>query len=226
MIISHSHKFIFIKPWKTAGTSVETALSQYCSGNDIVTPLGDYWFNRDEKGKLIHHAMNAEGFEQHDDALTIKSRVPPEVWDNYFKFSMTRNPWDRALSLFFWRKRQDPKLTPKKRIYNYLGVPFDELREIKKIFTQYLQTDWPNNDRFYIIDGKLCVDFVIRYERLAQDFGKVCKIIGVPIAELPHLKSGIRRDQSHYSQYYDARSQAIVYERHKNDIELFNYKFE
>ncbi len=62
MIISHTHKFIFIKSFKTAGTSIESTLSNYCSGNDIVTPINDYRHNRNEKGEFTHKAMNAEEF--------------------------------------------------------------------------------------------------------------------------------------------------------------------
>ena len=58
MIISHTHQFIFIKSAKTAGTSIEAALSNSCIENDIVTPLYDYKFNRDENGQWIHHAHN------------------------------------------------------------------------------------------------------------------------------------------------------------------------
>ena len=61
-----------------------------------------------QEGRFIHHAMNAEGFEQHDDALTIKGQIPLEVWDNYFKFSMTRNPWDRALFIIFLEEKTTP----------------------------------------------------------------------------------------------------------------------
>ena len=145
MIISHSYKFIFIKPWKTAGTSIEAALSQYCSNNDIVTPLNDYWFNRDQSGDWVHKAMNGEGFDQHDGAQTIKDKIPPETWANYFKFSMTRNPWDRALSLFFWKARRFPELRAKKSFYHYLGIPFNELQKTREIFTQYLKTDWSSH---------------------------------------------------------------------------------
>ena len=85
MIISHSHRYIFIKSEKTAGTSVEAALSKHCTDSDIVTPLGDYWFNRGEKGEWIHSAMNAEGFFQHDPAAEVKRKVAPEIWNDYFK---------------------------------------------------------------------------------------------------------------------------------------------
>jgi len=230
MIISHSHKFIFIKSIKTAGTSIEAVLSNYCSGSDFVTPLYDYAFNRDEKGKFIHQSMNAEESKeivQHVDALTLKEKIPDDIWHDYFKFSIIRNPWDRAVSNFYWEKRQDPTLNPRKRFYHHLGVPFDELAALRKKFSTYIRSDnWDNNDSFYTIDGELCVDFVIRYENLAEDFNKVCKKIGVQTDSLPHLKSGIRKKSYHYSEYFDEESKAIVEERHRNDIRLFNYQFE
>ncbi len=39
MILSHRHKFVFIKGIKVAGTSAEIALSQLCGAEDIVTPV-------------------------------------------------------------------------------------------------------------------------------------------------------------------------------------------
>jgi hypothetical protein len=39
MILSHKHRFIFIKGMKVAGTSAEIALSQICGPDDIVTPI-------------------------------------------------------------------------------------------------------------------------------------------------------------------------------------------
>jgi len=39
MIVSHEHKFIFLKTKKTAGTSIELALTELCGPQDVITPL-------------------------------------------------------------------------------------------------------------------------------------------------------------------------------------------
>ena len=39
MIVSHSRKFIFLKTRKTAGTSLEIALSKYCGPEDVLAPI-------------------------------------------------------------------------------------------------------------------------------------------------------------------------------------------
>jgi hypothetical protein len=233
MIISHTHRFLFMKSIKTAGTSVEAALSQYCGGDDIVTPLNDFSFNRDESGAAVHRAMNAERLPwwdkeigQHVDAPTMKAHLPDEIWRSYFKFSIARNPWDRTVSNFAWLTRNDATMKPRKRFYHRLGVPFDERRELRTLFGRFVRRNPQTNDRFYVIDGELCVDFVIRYESLSQDLDTVCRRLGIPPPNLPRLKAGIRKGADHYSQYYDDETRDFVAELHRNDIRLFGYRFE
>lgn len=227
MIISHSRRFIFIKSAKTAGTSLEAALSNYCSGSDVVTPLGDFEFNRDETGRWVHRARNAEGFEQHDWGVTIRNKVGPAVWNDYFKFSIARNPWDRVVSLFTWKARNDTSLKATTELLGRVGLPTDVLKEMRRRFAEFVvRGEWETNDRFYVIDAALCVDCVIRYEALGDGTLEVCRRIGVAPIELPRLKSGFRPGQYHYSRYYDDATKAIVAERHRNDLRLFGYRFE
>jgi Sulfotransferase family len=225
VIISHSHRYIFIKSEKTAGTSVEAALSTHCTDTDMVTPLGDYWFNRGERDEWIHSSMNAEGFFQHDPAAEVKRKVAPEIWNDYFKFSIVRNPWDRVVSNFSWEARNKPDLRPNQRWYHRLGVRYDEFRATTMLFRKFVASDWTTNDRFYVLDGALCVDFVIRYERLTEDLADVCRRVGLPPVALPHLKAGLRNGGHSYAEYYDEASKAIVAKRHANDIRLFGYEF-
>ncbi len=226
MIISHSRKFIFIKSAKTAGTSLETALSNFCSGDDVVTPLGDFEFNKDATGRWQHKTMNVGDFQQHDWAVTIRDKVGPQIWNEYFKFSIARNPWDRVVSLFTWKSRNAPKPAEGGGLLRKIIGKSDEMQSTREKFAEFLTGDWETNDRFYVIDDQLCVDQMLRYEHLADDVVALCSRIGIPTIELPRLKSGFRPNEIHYSRYYDEQSKALVGERHRNDIRFFGYRFE
>ena len=39
MILSHRYRYLFLKTNKTAGTSIEIALSKFCGPDDIITPI-------------------------------------------------------------------------------------------------------------------------------------------------------------------------------------------
>jgi hypothetical protein len=223
MIISHTHRFIFIKSTKTAGTSIEAALSQHCTGDDVVTELGDYKHNRDEDGNWIHRAMNSAGFDQEEPARSVRDKLGEQVWNGYFKFSIARNPWDRAVSSFSWHNRRGTK---PQGLIQKLGLARDEVKAMRPAFADFVRNDLKTNDRFYIIDGELCVDYVIRYERLQEGYDEVCRRIGIPSRALPKLKSGIRNSSRHYSEYFDAESREAVRQRHENDLRLFGYTFE
>jgi hypothetical protein len=118
MILSHEHKFIFIKTAKTAGTSIEVFLSKQCGPDDIVTPIAppvEGHHARNYEGfinplpeilerpakifsALRHSFISREKFYNHMPAREVKHRVPADVWNGYFKFCVERNPWDKVLS--------------------------------------------------------------------------------------------------------------------------------
>jgi hypothetical protein len=54
MIVSHKHKFIFLKTKKTAGTSIELALSPFCGDSDILVPLA----RAEETLRMVRGAQN------------------------------------------------------------------------------------------------------------------------------------------------------------------------
>ena len=57
MILSHKYKFIFLKTRKTAGTSLEIALSRFCEEGDINTRIPQ----EDEKIRAQFSGTAAEG---------------------------------------------------------------------------------------------------------------------------------------------------------------------
>ena len=55
-------------------------------------------------GSAVNKAydMKAHGENSHAKAITIKEQYP-EIWNEYLKFSIVRNPWAAEVSNFFYR---------------------------------------------------------------------------------------------------------------------------
>ena len=99
MIISHKHKFIFIKSPKAAGTSIQVVLEPFCGDDDIVTSMRPY-----EPPMSKYRPRNGDGWHSHLDAMQIVDRLPSDIWSSYFKFAFERNPWDRTISNYWFRR--------------------------------------------------------------------------------------------------------------------------
>ncbi len=198
MIVSHRHKFIFVKTRKTAGTSLEIALSEHCGPNDVITALsGDDERHRRAlgfrgaqnvdiplrrhsprqlAGVVRHHRIRT--LHNHFAARRIRQAVGPDVWDDYLTFTVERNPFDKAISRYWWSTGGDEP-----------RPSFDEFVLHRSL------SDWP----LYTIGDVVAVDFVLRYERLAGDLETLSDRLGLPI-RLPEqrAKGEHRLDRRHY----------------------------
>ena len=117
MIVSHQHRFVFVKTRKTAGTSIEIALAQHCGPDDIITPIdevdeqirrnlghrGPQNFEVRKKVRgIIGIARRMLGkdvvrYYNHIPAGSIRDNVGAQIFDSYQKFCVVRNPWDRLI---------------------------------------------------------------------------------------------------------------------------------
>lgn len=89
MPISSTLHTIFIHIPKNAGESIERTLDMY-GGN----PLETFWGVLENRSVL-----------QHLTAVQVRERLLSDVWDQYFKFAVVRNPWSRAVSEYKWYLR-------------------------------------------------------------------------------------------------------------------------
>jgi len=199
MILSHKYKFIFIKTTKTAGTSLEVALSRYCGKDDIITPI--------LPPVELHEPRNDSGFYNHIGASEIKSKVHPDVWKNYFKFTFERNPYDKMVSWYWWIKHQ-----------HHINENFKEfcLKCEDGIY------DLPTDFEKYSIDEKIVVDFIGKYESLSVDFENVCKDLNIPFdGNITKEKAYSRQNNNHHSIYYDNETKKIIEKHFWRELKLF-----
>lgn len=99
MILSHKHKFIFIKARKTGSSAVEVNLAKHCGKDDIVTPL--VLHPAMDEDKVEYSPRNCEDIHNHMPVNEIMERFPDE-WRDYLKITIIRNPYDYIISLYWW----------------------------------------------------------------------------------------------------------------------------
>ena len=228
MIISHKHKFIFLKTGKTAGTSVEIALSKFCGANDIVTKISEvdeetrkslgytgaqnYKGNRAPAFKWIKSLLGkpeAATFFNHMPATRVRALISREIWDSYFKFCIERNPWDKTVSYYYWKNRSEPRPP----MIDWLNKGAHKVLQDR-------------GRQLYTIDGNIVVDQVIKYENLADDLETIRLKIGLPEPlELPNAKSSIRKDRRHYQEIFSDEERQIIAKDFAYEIRTFGYEF-
>lgn len=117
MILSFKHKFIFLKTNKTAGTSMEIALSGICDPEDIITRISDDdQLAREALGfpgpqnHIIRDIRNKRGkvpnehkFFNHMTMKDVLDRLPDLDLSGFFVFAVERDPVDRMMSLYHFR---------------------------------------------------------------------------------------------------------------------------
>jgi hypothetical protein len=157
---------------------------------------------------------------QHAGAAQIRKAFPDE-WLSFHKFCVVRNPYDRAVSDYFWRTR-DAKEKPSFETYLSALEAGDNIGGVVPI-KSYL--NWPK----YTIDGRIAVDSVLRFETLQTDFARLLSDRGLALSSgLPSLKSKYRPNSTcdrPYRQHYSSRTRAMVERLYAPEIELFDYEF-
>jgi len=78
-------------------------------------------------------------------------------------------------------------------------------------------------EKIYDDQDRLLVDFVGRFERLLEDFKKVCQRLELGDIELPRTNATVH---DHYSRYYNNETKKIVADHYAKDIDFFGYVFE
>jgi hypothetical protein len=168
-MISHRYRCIFIHIQRTAGSSIE----------EMIT--AEDWWRREASTK---HLLASQA-----------KRLYADYWDDYFKFSFVRHPVTRVMSCLKFADHFGLSLSKRNR------VGFDGYRRLfgDKVVVEF-------DHRFYrrdeIVQPQHCegsvygnildeeLDFIGKFENLAEDTEFIRDRLKIPRKELPHLERG------------------------------------
>ncbi len=230
MIISHKHKFIFIKTEKTAGTSFEIALSSICGEEDIITPIAlqDEKYRKSlgyrgpqnymvlkkkytlrELIKIILFRKQKMKFYNHISANNVKRNVSPEIWNTYYKFCFERNPFDKVISWYFHNGGPDK--------YESI-LSFIECGDAGKVkgFELYTNNSIPIVDKIY------------KYEELDQailDLNNRFNLNGKLSLPDKKAKGNLRKDKRNYKDILKSKEVEWISKIYAREISFFKYEF-
>lgn len=158
--------------------------------------------------------------KRHLMAKEVIASIGQEKWDSAFKFTLVRNPWDKAVSLYEYRKKKDRTGVATRGISfsDWVKVTYGEQKDPSYYEPRAFQ---PQVEWLRDFEGRISMDFIGKFESINEDFEHIREIIGLD-AGLPHLNAGRR---SGYRSYYDNETREIIAHWFKEDIHAFGYEF-
>ena len=177
-MIIDKYKSIFIHIPKNAGTSIE---EYFGNGSVRIQP------------------------SKHADIHEIKKKFK-NSYNNYRKFTIIRNPYDKMVSWYFYLKRNLGK--------KYRVVEFNEwIKDPLQLWHANDPISFLKPQHEWIDDTVVLLKFENLNKELKQFFNKE---INLSIIN--------KSNHDHFSNYYNKQSLNIIYDRYKEDFKKYNYK--
>ena len=253
MILNNQYNFLYFKQRRTSSTSLEIALSRFCSTDDIITKvnrvnrgvLGDsegpssqnyldpdqpylhglylknnlnhcLYHNVKQLTKLLPFSRMLFGYKDppelkkwmfkeenqkytgHMSVALVRQRIGDERFDDAFKFTVVRNPFDQILSWYYWISATGGK---------NLQMDFQTFVRIKSL--EFFES----NKEVFVEDNKLMVDEILHYESLNEELPRIGERLCLP-QNLGEIHSGIKTNSftrtTRGYELIDKQSQEII----------------
>lgn len=210
MPVSHVQQAIFVHIPRSAGTTINVAL-----GICTLDTVSDNTYRPDAL-----FGFDGKRFAQHLTAREIAARLGPQVYAQYYKFTIVRNPYSRLVSAYyqgFARRGRRQTDVDGFRTFVREVLPAQFERPLEQDRHRHLKPQ-----SIFVVDdaGDMMVDFVARYERLADDFQQVAERLGMPLAA-GHLNASHGFD---VDAHFDDDTRDRVRDLYRADFDLFGYE--
>lgn len=179
-MIWHKYKILFLHYGKCGGTSMRLAIKWGV--------LKKHGYKPDDPG--FHRSFS----DMENEIVSMNLNI-----DDYFKFAVLRNPWDRLVSWYYHCIKH------KKPYKDFEDFFYNEPRLKYK--------DWDK------------LDFHIKLEEMQEGYKQLLNYIDLPKVNMPHFDHHGTRKTSDYRPFFNSKMIEIVYEENKDVINHFGYNF-
>lgn len=197
----YNNNFIFLHIPKTGGSSIKCSINTNSVGE---CPL-------------------QHGHTRMSDRLKHAEKNNIDL-DQLFKFTIVRNPWDRAVSCYAYLKTGGNNPSDQKFIEQFTSnfTTFESyVHNLKFMITKPFFPGGLNHMSSMCDWHDSPVDFVCRLEEIDLDWCYICDKINID-TELKKINTSSRAS---YKEYYTKETRDLIADIYADDIDRYNYKF-
>jgi hypothetical protein len=201
MPVCHKNKFIYLHIPRCGGTSLEAHFKLLKKSNCYGVVNG---FRR---VTVLHHLTGQD--------LLESGRVSKSTYDEYFKFTVIRDPFFRLASDYVWQKKHDRhKEFGKLSFPQFIGRAEEIVQDRAFHKKQHFEHFRPMTE-YCFHNGKLMVDDILLLEFLSEEIRRIRPIVG--LVDLPHLNTS-----GSYEELDTTHNRDLVYGLYSSDKILYD----
>ncbi len=144
------------------------------------------------------------------------------MWNKLFTFSVVRNPWDRVVSMYHYRRKIAGSIPETWSFRDYVFALAEATPKTE--YFKFQGYRFGNSDFLLGDNGEILVDFIARYENRSLDLDFIGRRLNMDSFKDVHINKG-KPKYAHFSEFYDVDTREIIQKLYSKDIELFDYKF-
>lgn len=214
MLISHKLKFLTIDIPKTGTKSLRMSLVN----------LGII--------DIVGQPVLSSSFYQHGTANQCKKSLSNIgiKFNDYFSFSIIRNPWQRYASFFnYYKNIYQQSLT--EDIYKWNPLKIQQAECCINMFQNYAHHDVlkqiiltkTSQDKYFLQNNKCIINHIGLFENITEEFSTLCDRVGIsPMVKLRHENNGGHYD---YKDFYTQELIDLVSQKEKYIIDNYGYQY-
>ncbi|WP_299228475.1 sulfotransferase family 2 domain-containing protein [uncultured Psychroserpens sp.] len=162
----------------------------------------------------------------HRDLKFYEEKYPKRTFNDYYKFTIVRNPWDRLYSAYTFLKKGGFDAIDKAWADEHLNQfnSFEDfvLNWVTKANVYKKIHFMPQYEFLIDVSGELNMDYIGRFETIETSYKDIAAYLGI---DTVLEKRNITKNKKQYFEQYTEKMITIVSDVYQRDIEEFGYTF-